>query len=746
MPSSEDADFVKRLRETFRLEAEEHLQALNAAVGELLAGVSEAASRKLVERAFREVHTLKGAAGAVNLPAVAGFCRALENALAQLKSASGPIPTAHLRALDDAAVLLGDWIPAALAGQEDAPAQVEAVARALAGADGTAPGAAAASRAQPEGSNVHAETSTATGAVRLRAAQLNQLLRYTEELRLPKLAAARRAAQLRELIGHLEDWSRQRKGRAADLRHLRRFGTDGGAPGPGALARTLEFLDRTDAAVTEFKTLTRDLARAAEADSRVLAGAVEALHEGVKSILMAPVASLFEGYPRLVRELAGQSGKSAELRLSGADFEVDRRILQELRTPLIHLLRNALDHGIEAPARREAAGKAPAGTISIAARALADSRFEIAIADDGAGLEPARIREAAVRSGGFAPQDMEALDRQGTLDLIFGSGVTTANAVTELSGRGLGLAIVREHAERLGGTITVASTPGAGTSFRLELPATLSASRGLQVHAGGAAFLIPVAAVERVVRVPAAAIATVENRETLLFAGRAISLVPLAALLGLKPSDRARESWIYAVVVAAGGRQLALEVDQIVAEQEMVLKILGPRIASRFALRGATALDDRSVLPVLGVADLVQAASELSARPPAVPDGTTQPKQRTILVVEDSITARSLLKNILESAGYRVKVAADGGEAFTLLKTEPFDLVVSDIEMPRMNGLEMTAKIRSDRELSDLPVVLITALESREDRERGIDAGASAYIVKSSLEDRNLLETVSSLL
>ncbi|CAG0974573.1 partial two-component system, chemotaxis family, sensor kinase CheA, partial [Geobacteraceae bacterium] len=378
------------------------------------------------------------------------------------------------------------------------------------------------------------------------------------------------------------------------------------------------------------------------------------------------------------------------------------------------------------------------------------NRVEVVIADDGAGIDVIRLQEAAVKLGLVSLEGAEQADGQDPLSLIFASGISTSPIIDDISGRGLGLAIVREKVERLGGTIAVETEAGRGTTFRITLPLTLSTFRGVLVQAAGHLFVVPTTDMERVARKGRAAIATVENRETIELDGRTLSYILLGDVLELPRTERTDEDGdqlsFFVLPTEQGG--IAFGVDQIVGEQEVMVKGLGTQLRRVRNIAGATVLGSDKVVPILNSRDLVKSAVRVAAAGTvfgyAAPAEQSAP--RSVLVVEDSITARTLLKNILESAGYGVRTAVDGVDALTLLGTEDFDLVVSDVDMPRMNGFELTGRIRASRQLADLPVVLVTSLDSREDRERGVDAGANAYIVKSSFDQSNLLDAIRRLI
>jgi two-component system chemotaxis sensor kinase CheA len=418
-----------------------------------------------------------------------------------------------------------------------------------------------------------------------------------------------------------------------------------------------------------------------------------------------------------------------------------------LKDPLIHLLRNSVDHGIEAPEIRQEMSKPAQGTISIAISQKDGGKIEIAITDDGAGIDIEKVKAAVTKTGELPAEEAKQLEEQEVLALVFRSGISTSPIITDLSGRGLGLAIVREKIERLGGVITLESHAGTGTIFRILLPLTLATFRGILVRASERLFIVPAISVERVERVAAGDIRTVENRETIPLNGQALSLVRLGDVLEL-PSREASGEEVYAVVLGSGLEHIAFQVDEVVGEQEVLVKTLGPLLSRVRNVASASVLGSGEVVPVLNVPDLIKSATQTAAIPRqhGAAEMPADVAKHTILVVEDSITSRSLLKNILESAGYAVSTAVDGIDAYTTLKTETFDLVVSDVEMPRMDGFDLTARIRADKNLSELPIVLVTALEHREHRERGVEVGANAYIVKSSFDQSNLLEVVRRLI
>jgi len=424
---------------------------------------------------------------------------------------------------------------------------------------------------------------------------------------------------------------------------------------------------------------------------------------------------------------------------------MDKRILEEIKDPLVHLLRNSLDHGIESPEARLAAGKPARATIRIAVSQVNGGQVELAIQDDGAGIDTERVRAQAIARGLLTGAAAESLDERTVQALVFEADLSTSPMITHLSGRGLGLAIVREKAEKLGGRVSIESSRGGGTTMRLTLPLTLATFRGVLVEAARRTFVVPTSQVERVTRFRRSDVQTVEGRETLPHNGRAVALAHLADVLELPEAATSDDTAARpALILGTGTDRIAFAVDSVIDEREVLVKRLRKPLVRVRNIAGATVLGSGQVAPILNVTDLMRSARGMAPRRVAAAPVVTAVAKR-VLVAEDSITSRMLLKGILESAGYEVKTAVDGLEAFTLLRSEGFDVLVSDVEMPRLNGFDLAARVRADRELAELPVILVTALASREDRERGIDVGANAYLVKSDLDQSNLLDALRRL-
>lgn len=751
--ASRNEEFLKRLIATFRGEAQEHLKAMAAGLLALEQTPAGPEAGRIVEAIFREAHSLKGAARAVDLAPVESLCQALESVFAALQQGrlppSPPLLDLLHQALDTLEALLHAPSPAAApAALPGLIRQLEAAADAAPAGPGgesppfeaEAPSVAQEVAAPPPAAAPGASVDT----VRIATAKLDAVMRQAEELLGPRLAAQQRAEALRDTANLVHVRKKQRAQLQTALRRIERM--SGGAPVQERkdLQQLLRYLEDEALFMATIDNRLDKLQHEAESDQRMLAGMSESLLDGIRQMQLMPIASLFEILPRMARDLARDQGKAVTLSLQGGEIEIDRRILDELKDPLIHLLRNAIDHGIESPQARAAAGKPAQGRLTLSVSQPDGGKVELRLSDDGAGIDVARVKAVACQKGMLSAEAAGQLDDRAALALVLRSGLSTSPIITDVSGRGLGLAIVQEKVEGLGGRVAIDTQRGAGTVFRMVLPLTLATLRGVLARVADRLCAVPAAGVERVARVASTEVRTVENRATIVLEGQVLPLVDLAEVLALaRPAASAVAAPWSVLVLGQGAARVAFRVDAILGEQEILLKPLGPQLARVRHVAGASLLGTGQVVPVLNVADLLYSAAACGA-PSA--GGAAPAARRSVLVVEDSVTSRALLKNILESVGYAVTTAVDGLEALSELKASAFDLVVSDVEMPRMDGFELTARIRADRQLAELPVVLVTALDSREHRERGVDVGANAYIVKSRFDEGNLLETIGRLL
>jgi two-component system chemotaxis sensor kinase CheA len=560
-------------------------------------------------------------------------------------------------------------------------------------------------------------------AVRVLASTLDSL---TRRLELLSLAESRHGRRAREL----SDAERELRAALATIQaasgSLRAVGVETG-------------LGELDAASARLHAMTGELRRLSregqrETEQQRLTAAV--LREDLRELRMVPAALALEPARRAVREAALRLGKEVEVRLEGGEVRLDRRLVDDLRAPLLHLVRNAVDHGIEpAPARREA-GKRGVGTVVLRVEPRG-GRVAVIVEDDGRGLDLAAIREAAVRGGLLGAESAAALPDGEAARLVFAPGLSTARTVTTVSGRGVGLDAVADAMARMRGAVEVRSQPGAGTRFELDVPLTLAASAGVLIRIGELHAIVPADAVERVLLLDdaaeARALGSVRVGETPL------PFALLDELLGVSaapPSGRA-----VGLVLALGSQRAVVAVDEVLGEQEVVVGALGGLAARVPHLAGASLLDDGQILGVLAPAEILRRLRPLAvARRPAAAPG------RRVVVADDTVASRTVMAGVLEAAGYQVRVTSDGEGVLALLEEGPCDVLVTDVQMPRLDGLELTRRLRADGRWPSLPILLVSTLDAPADVAAGTAAGADGYLSKRELRGDLLVRLVRRLL
>lgn len=476
--------------------------------------------------------------------------------------------------------------------------------------------------------------------------------------------------------------------------------------------------------------LHRDVLRRAGRRVRQSAARLEG---SARALRLAPFQYACDGLERLARDVASAAGKSVQLEVRGGDVELDRPILDRLREPLGHLVRNAVDHGIESPSERARSGKPAQGRLAVTAT-LRGGRVQVELRDDGAGIDTTAVRSRARAVGLALPEDQIE-------SALFSPGFSTAAKITATSGRGVGLDAVRDVVESLGGAIELDSRLRRGVTVRMVLPLTLSALRVVVVEAAGSRFGLASAAIDRLAILDAASVATVEGRARVLTDAGPVPLVPLAGLLGLPAAETSARFPI--AFATSGGQQVALQVDRLAAEMEVTLRTLGDRLTGVRAVLGGAILPDG---PVVVLSPTAAARLGLTSEHPARLSLPEPPSRRLhVLLADDSMTTRTLERAILEGAGYTVTTAADGMEALELASGDRFDVVVSDVAMPRMDGVTLCERLRASSRHGDVPIVLVTSRASEEDRLRGLQAGASAYLTKQAFDQGDLLDTIDRL-
>ncbi len=575
--------------------------------------------------------------------------------------------------------------------------------------------------------------------IRVSVGRLDRLGMLSSDIYLSHASAETR---LRHLRGLLE----QAKACVQAVGQARSALGAAGAAG-GAVSSLIPIHDELLTSARALRRGVRDVLRV-ERDELLRSGhAVVELRERVRELQVLPVSTLFDLYPRMVRDLARDLGKQVKLVIEGGDRELDRRVLDEIRDPMVHLLRNAIDHGIESPSVRQAAGKPAAGTLTLSARADGD-HVVIEVRDDGAGIDPAAIRRVAVARGVLSADEVATLSDERAMDLIFNAGFSSRDAVTDVSGRGVGLDVVRERVDRLEGTLSVWSVPGQGTRFVVRLPLTLAMARLILARAGGLLVGLPAALVDEVLPIHESQVRRVEGYEAVEWSGRAVPLVSLAGLLDRDPETIPGANR-HVAVVHVDEHVVALVVDAFAGEREAVVKRPDPFLGKLRHVAGATILTTGEVVTVLHVPQIIAATmgvepARLQARVRVAAEAPA--RKRRLLVVDDSIIVRDMMKSVLVAAGFEVTLAVDGQDGLDKQTAGGYDAVVTDVEMPRMTGLELVRTLRQIPAMARVPIVMVTTLDSPEAREEGMRAGASAYLVKNLLDMRHLVATIERLL
>ncbi len=463
---------------------------------------------------------------------------------------------------------------------------------------------------------------------------------------------------------------------------------------------------------------------------------------------MRPFSEGLHGFPRLVRDLSKDLGKKVCFRIEGAGVQVDRDILEKLEAPLNHLIRNAVDHGLETPEERSAAGKPEEGTITLEARHMS-GMLNIVIRDDGRGIDLESLRRKVVERGYVSGQMAESLSTAELMDFLFLPGFSTAGKVTEISGRGVGLDVVLSMVQEVRGTVRAESTLGQGASFHLQLPLTLSVLRTLLVDIAGQPYAIPLVRIDQVLRVPYSELKVVEDRQYCEVNGENIGILDARQVLQI--GERSHNPAVLSIVVISDRlNRYGLLVENLRGERDLVVIPLNPRLGKVPNISAGAILEDGTPALILDADDLVRSIDGVltQGRTDRIDHVEEQARleKKSVLVVDDSLTVREVERRLLENRGYEVRVAVDGIDGWNAVQRRRFDLVVTDVDMPRMDGIALVTRIKSHQNLRAIPVMIVSYKDREEDRLRGMEAGANYYLTKSSFHDESLLSAVKDLI
>ncbi|MEW5734042.1 MAG: hybrid sensor histidine kinase/response regulator [Thermodesulfobacteriota bacterium] len=623
-------------------------------------------------------------------------------------------------------------VPSVSAPGTRAPAAADASSR---------PGQAVKAQAAPEGRLVTGEATGET--VRVRTAKVDALMAHVGELVAARMRAERGLADFSRVAGVVGRWQKDAEASRSLLARLKKASVPP------------ELCDQVAALVSGNEKRAKDLLRHVEdmagrwkRDIGRLTLLTDDLQEGVRRVRMLPVGTVFSVFGRMVRDVARELGKDVALKAEGTDTEMDRQVLDAVKDPLMHLIRNAVDHGIEPPEEREACRKPRQGSIVLRA-VQQGSAVQIVVADDGRGINADRLREAAVARGVLSAEKAQALTHEQALELIFHSGLSTRQEVTDLSGRGVGLDVVRENVKRLQGAVQVETEPGEGTLFTLTLPLTLASTQVLLVGVGGQTLAIPTIGVIRILRIAEDEIGSLESSPAVTLDNGPVPLFRLAQVLELPDSPIAREKdgRLAAVLLSAGDRKAAYIVDEFLGVLEVVVKGLGRQLKRVRNVAGATILGDGRVVVILSVSDLLRpgrASRPVRSLPSPEPEAFRE--KGVVLLGEGSLAGRTILRNLLENEGHRVLAATDGAEALKLLRHNRPDVAVIACDLPGLNGFALTRLIRQEAEISRTPVVLLFSGQSEHDRLEGLAAGADAHVDRSDMDPRGFCSLIGRYL
>jgi two-component system chemotaxis sensor kinase CheA len=505
------------------------------------------------------------------------------------------------------------------------------------------------------------------------------------------------------------------------------------------------FFDNTRQKLEYFGTSLDRLKVKANEDLTSLEAISDRLESGIQGLRQLPLANVFNLFPRMVRDLARQQGKEIELIIEGGDTKADKKILEEIKDPLLHLIRNAIDHGIETPQKRLLAGKPVTATIILRGYQIGNS-VGIEISDDGRGLDLDRIKQKAIERKLHTATELAQMSEEQIQSLIFASGFSTKTEITELSGRGVGLDVVRANVERLKGSIQVTSQINCGCKFALRFYTSLVTTQVLLVEVERTIYAIPVEFIQTMLTISRQAIFAIENSHAINFENRPISIAWLRDLLKLPITQQSQiNSNLSCLILSVNKEYFALIVDAFIDGQDIVIKPQSKLLKRVPNIAGATIIGNGEVCMILNPSDLLHSLRQGTWKDLRNQIEHFETKNK-LLLVEDSIIIRTQMQRLLKSAGYDVTIAVDGLEGWNKLNEGKFDVVVSDIEMPNLNGLELTAKIRQDDKYQKLPIILVTTLASPEDKQRGEKMGANAYLTKGDFDQKLLLNTLEKLI
>ncbi len=767
----------EELRTLFQAESEEHLQRMDEG---LLRLEQKPQDQSILEEVYREAHSLKGAARMIGVRDVETVAHRFEDLLGPAKRGQASLTADLVDRLSHVLEGMRRLVDQAITGN---PSGVDVIGllESLEEPSSTSPSekfttttppptppptstlpvkeepssSALTTGHQEVPENVPVQATLAQSeTIRVDSKRLDVLMTHAGELTVTKSRLNHRVHEIEQLRSLRDAWKRELP------QHRVMIAKAESALKNGVGGQLQLFYQEQQLRLEQLGELLDLLGKETSEDQQRLESLAYHIDEGVRNARLLPFSVLFERYRRTVRDISRELGKAVELVIEGGDTRADKQVLDELKAPLMHVIRNAIDHGIESPEERVQTGKPPAGAIRLSAVQRANT-IVVTVSDDGRGLDVEAIKQTAVRRKIRRKEELDTMTSADLHSLVMASGFSTRKDISDISGRGIGMDVVRATVERLKGTISLDSIPGKGCEIHIDLPVTLSTMRVLTLFLAQHSYGIPLEYVEGVRLIPSTQIFRYEGHRAMTLNGEIISVIPLLDLLQLnkKPDEKFKDALgslktkkdtehaesTPCVILKVGALRLGCLVDRLGDEQEVVLKPYSTLLKRVRNVSGCTILGTGEICTILNPSDLLRSAQQ-GVTPIQHTPISSPPQKRRILLVDDSLTIRAHIKGKLKEAGYEVVTAVDGIDGMNRLKSQPFDAVISDVQMPQMDGFELTSAIRKEPSYSGLPVILFTSLSEDEAQLKGQEAGANAYVRKTESADVRLLDTLQNLL
>lgn len=723
----------QRLLIIFREEGSEYLKRLGDCLLQL---EKEPKNTTVLEEIFRNAHNLKGAARILGLTEIARIAHDLESIFSLAKDGKLDITAERIDAITESIDAINSLLNADI--KEEA-ADIQEPVKQHQGLAKTKE----ARQETPVKFGRRLSDAQFLSTVKVPTEKLDNMMNQVGELIISKMRFEQRMDETNSLValceGLIKDISRFKR------EEIRLKG----------IKKTMAYANQDKRGAEIVGDISADLARLNDElirftsdfyENQIDLGIVTGgLEESVKNIRMLPLSTIFETMPKMVRDLSRKLGKKIDLKMEGETIELDKRILEGLKDPMVHLITNCIDHGIEQPDERKNAGKNEDGTIKITA-APVGGYIEIAVEDDGRGISIDKIKERALKKGLVTEDMLSGLSNEQLINFVFEPGFSTSDIITDISGRGVGMDIVKKNIGDLNGLISIQSEYGKGSRIIIRVPLTLVTVRVILIECSSEVCALPETAIDRILNVKEEEIFTIGDSEVFRESGDILPIGRLSHILGFsKKEEEETENEYPAIIIQGGDKKAAFIIDNIIGSETIILKNLTFPLTKVRNVSGAALLGDGRIAIVLNPADIIDSMKAVKPLP-IKKFKEKEIEKKSVLVVDDSITTRTLEKNILESSGYDVTLAVDGLDAYNKLQMKIFDIIVLDVQMPNMDGFAFTEKTRNTQEFSNIPIILVTSLESEADKRRGIEVGADAYIVKRTFDQSNLLETIKRLI